>query len=363
MLNAISFFTGSMGLDLGLEQTGVRTLLASEIDADALATVRANRPRVPLIEDVTQYTPGQLRLAAGLSPRASLDLVHGGPPCQDFSTAGRRRGFTSTRGNLLLYFLDTAIALNPRYIVLENVRGLLSTAYSSGPALRHILSVLTAADYGVSCNLYNTANYGVPQERDRLVILASRDGATLPYLYPTHSSLPSFGLPAWLTVRSAIANLTQHDYLPFPPARLPYYRLIPPGGNWKSLPADQQALALGKAFFSGGGKTGFYRRVAWDKPAPTLMTHPAMPATSLGHPSKDRPLSIQEYQRLQAFPDTWQVCGSLVSRYRQLGNAVPVPLGEAIGRVLHNHDHERDTSALAGFPYSRYEGSVLKASL
>jgi DNA (cytosine-5)-methyltransferase 1 len=106
---------------------------------------------------------------------------------------------------------------------------------------------------------------------------------------------------------------------------------------WKYLPEELQREALGKSYFSGGGKTGFLRRLAWDKPSCTLVTAPNMPATDICHPTERRPLSIEEYKRIQQFPDHWEVCGSLKDQYRQIGNAVPVGLGEAVGRAILRH--------------------------
>jgi len=140
----------------------------------------------------------------------------------------------------------------------------------------------------------------------------------------------------------------------FPEKRLRFYRMLSEGQNWRDLPQEIQQEALGKSFFAGGGKTGFLRRLAWDKPSPTLVTHPAMPATDLGHPEEDRPLSIQEYKCIQEFPKTWRVSGSLIDQYRQIGNAVPTSLGTAIGKLLLAHDAGKAVRVFSGFPYSRY---------
>ena len=96
---------------------------------------------------------------------------------------------------------------------------------------------------------------------------------------------------------------------------------------------------MGKSFYAGGGKTGFLRRLSWDKPSPTLVTSPTMPATDLCHPTKDRPLSIEEYMRIQTFPDTYRFSGNTSDKYRQIGNAVPCKLGKAIGRHLIKFDN------------------------
>ena len=115
---------------------------------------------------------------------------------------------------------------------------------------------------------------------------------------------------------------------------------------------------MGKSFFSSGGKTGFLRRLAWNKPSPTVVTHPAMPATDLAHPEEeDRPLSVQEYKRIQEFPDDWIISGGLVDQYKQVGNAAPLSLGEAVGRTILNHMNKVDVKVYDGFKYSRYQNT------
>jgi DNA (cytosine-5)-methyltransferase 1 len=375
---ALSFFTGAMGLDLGLERAGISTVLASEIDEPTRKTIAANRPGIKLVGDIRNYTPQEIRKLAKLPAKREIDLIFGGPPCQAFSTAGKRQAFEDKRGNVFLKFIDLILDLRPRYAVIENVRGLLSAPLAHRPhshrghtfppltsteeqggALSFILEMLRAGGYEVSFNLYNSANFGAPQIRERVVILCSRDGQRLPYLSPTHSREKDFRLKPWKTFREATETLphTPCDHVQFPEKRLRFYRMLKEGQNWRDLPKEMQQEALGKSFFSGGGKTGFLRRLAWDEPSPTLVTHPAMPATDLGHPEEDRPLSVQEYKRLQGFPDSWKVVGSLTDQYRQIGNAVPLRLGLAIGRLLLAHDSGRKLRIIPEFPYSRYRGT------
>ena len=364
-----------MGLDLGLEKAGISTVLASEIDKATRRTIELNRPEVELIGDLRDYTPADIRKLAGLGPSTDIDLIFGGPPCQAFSTAGKRKAFEDERGNVFLRFIDLILELKPRYAVIENVRGLLSAPLSHRPhsnrgagfqplngeeqeggALAFILAKLRSDGYGVSFNLYNSANFGSPQIRERVVVICSRDGKKLPYLVPTHSKDPRFGLKPWRTLRDALKDLPKVpcDHVSFPEKRIRFYRMLSEGQNWRDLPPEIQEEALGKSFFAGGGKTGFLRRLAWDKPSPTLVTHPAMPATDLAHPEEDRPLSIQEYERIQEFPKTWKVSGSLIDQYRQIGNAVPTSLGKAIGKLLLAHDAGKTIPSFQGFPYSRY---------
>ena len=120
----------------------------------------------------------------------------------------------------------------------------------------------------------------------------------------------------------------------FPERRLKYFKMLKAGQYWKHLPKEVQYEAMGDKLNLGGGKTGFFRRIDWDTPAPTLVTDPTMPATDLCHPEKDRPLSIQEYARIQEFPDDWKFTGSIAEQYKQIGNAVPVGLAEALGKAV-----------------------------
>jgi DNA (cytosine-5)-methyltransferase 1 len=374
-VKALSFFSGAMGLDLGLEKAGIHALMACEVDKASRRTITANRPGMGLIGDIWKYDAQTIRAMAGLSAADVIDVMVGGPPCQAFSTAGARRGFQDDRGNAFLRYLDLILELQPRYAVIENVRGLLSAPISHRPhaerddawdpsiqerpggALLHILGRLRGGGYSVSFNLYNAANFGVPQVRERVVMICTREGGKVPHLMPTHAQDAAFALPPWQSIRPVFEDVAGCDHVDFPENRLKYYRMLTSGQYWKHLPAELQREALGNAYFSGGGKTGFLRRLDWNKPACTLVTAPNMPATDIAHPSEDRPLSIQEYKRIQQFPDAWQVCGSLSDQYKQIGNAVPVGLGEAIGRAILGHMADKSQQPPLGFPFSRYKNT------
>lgn len=376
-LKALSFFSGAMGLDQGLEKAGIHLLAACEFDKACRRTITANRPDIGLLGDIWKYSTNDIRTAAGLNRDDDIDIIVGGPPCQAFSTAGARRGFEDVRGNAFLRYIEIILELRPKFCVIENVRGLLSAPMvhtphvergkdwtpdleeRSGGALFHVLQLLRAGGYGVSFNLYNAANFGVPQSRERVILVCSRDGAKLPHLMPTHSQDGSFGLPKWRTLRQALAGLDAKagDHEEFPEDRLRFYRLLSSGQYWKHLPKELHRDALGGSLDSGGGKTGFYRRLDWDKPSCTLVTSPTMPATDICHPVEDRPISVQEYKRIQQFPDDWIVCGSVTDQYKQIGNAVPVGLGEAVGKAILAYMAGKAESPPAGFPFSRYKGT------
>jgi DNA (cytosine-5)-methyltransferase 1 len=372
----LSFFSGAMGLDQGIEQAGFDVRLACEIDKYCRQTIVLNKPNMALIGDINHYSADEILSYAGLTRNDDVDLIVGGPPCQAFSTAGKRNGFNDNRGNAFLTYLNIALDISPKYFVIENVRGLLSCPMQHRPhemrgsdfpdltldelpggALNFVISIIKKAGYSFSFNLYNAANFGTPQTRERVVIICSRDGEKPPFLIPTHSENGGNGLKKWKTFRQVTKGLANHHHLTFPEKRLKYYRMLSEGQNWKFLSEELQKEALGKSYYSGGGKTGFLRRLAWDKPSPTLVTHPAMPATDLAHPEENRPLSIEEYKRIQEFSDHWQLAGPLIEQYKQVGNAVPASLGRAIGLLISKLLKKETIQFDPGFLYSRYKNT------
>ena len=370
-IRALSFFSGAMGLDIGLEKAGIDVILACESEKFIRETIKLNRPKIKVLEDINNYSAKEIRKEAGLKSKEKIDLIVGGPPCQAFSTAGKRLSINENRGIVFIKYLELIKELNPTYFVIENVRGLLSvplkhvphdkrkgklkTKEEKGGTLNYILNYLNNIGYKVSFNLYNSANFGSPQIRERVIIIGNKK-EKLPYLTPTHSQYGEFGLKPWKTFKAAVKGLhnINHDYVKFPEVRLKYYKKLKEGQNWRNLPLKLQKEALGNSYYLGGGKTGFLRRLGWNKPSPTLVTDPMMPATDLAHPVENRPLSIQEYKRIQEFPDDWKLAGSIRNQYKQIGNAVPVSLGKAIGKLIVNHILKKKIKIINNFKYSRY---------
>ena len=361
---ALSFFSGAMGLDLGLEQEGIPVRLLCESNKYCRMTISRNRPQIALIGDIHNFSSEDILKFAKVPSGRKVDLIVGGPPCQAFSTAGLRKSFADSRGNLILTYIDIIQDIRPTYIVLENVRGLLSaealcanlTHPIKGGALWIILERLRKLGYQVSFELYNAANFGAPQIRERLVIIGKLGGGKVPHLAPTHSEGGKYSLHPWIPLKAVLAkmhNKKQH-YIEFPEKRLKFYRLLKEGQYWKDLPPHLQYEAMGEKLKLGGGKTGFFRRLSCDKPSPTLVTNPTMPATDLCHPYENRPLSVEEYKEIQGFPPDWEICGSILECYRQIGNAVPVSLGRAIARTILADMRGQELPQIEGFRYSRY---------
>lgn len=338
---SISLFSGANGLDIGLSQAGIDIAIGQDADAACCATMLLNgRPCVK--GDVRAVDPADMLAAAGLAAGEPF-LVCGGPPCQPFSTAGKRLGTNDPRGSLFVEFVRMVGAMRPRFFVMENVKGLLSSKLKGADGkdtdtgvLDVILEAFDGIGYKVAYGLLDAVNYGVPQFRERFVAIGSRDGEDVFLPIPTHFPVHQRPGCRWATSGSAIRDL---EASPGECARLSaerekYLRMIPEGGNWRDLPDGAKEAAMGGAFSSGGGKAGFYRRLSYSQPAPTLVTSPTQKATLMGHPVRDRVLSVAEYARIQQFPDGWALAGSLQDKYRQLGNAVPVGLARAIGEAV-----------------------------
>lgn len=375
-LTTLSFFSGAMGLDIGLEKEGFNVVLACEFDKACRNTITLNQPNIGLIGDIRNYSVEEIIKHSGLNDKSEVDIIVGGPPCQAFSTAGKRLGFSDSRGNVFLKYLDVIEEIKPKYFVIENVRGLMSSILQieekddiidqippsvlneKGSSLYYVVKRLENAGYRLNFDLYNAANFGTPQQRERIVIIGTNSTSKVRRLTPTHSENGEFSLPKWNTIKHAfdkIKNIEKHEFMSYSDKRAKLYENLKSGQNWRDLSIDLQMEALGKAFFLGGGKTGFMRRLDWGKPSPTVVTNPAMPATDLCHPSEIRPLSVEEYKIIQEFPLDWKFAGTTSDKYKQIGNAVPVGLGRAIGREILNHLENNDSEEIyRDFKHSRY---------
>ena len=387
MLPVVSLFTGAGGLDLGIEAAGQGIFdfrAWVENDPDCRKTLQVNSKKIAcsdaFFSDIEQTSSEQLMAAARLSPGETFLLI-GGPPCQAFSTAGLRQSVGDTKGRVVHRYFEMVSKLQPRFFVMENVRGLLSAAIVHRPLAdrRHaqevaededarlgsvmqkvILPKFKSLGYEVVYGLLCAADFGTAQMRHRVILLGSRDrefgsgvfrkqtsrqmdaGDLVPQ---THHKLgPLATVMPWRKVESVIRHLaapSPDDTYRYSKERGAVFARIPAGQNWKWVrdnptlfPKKYLERIMGGAISSGGGKEGFYRRLAWDRVSPTLTAQPQQLASSLCHPEELRPLSICEYSALQDFPDQHIFCGSKSSRYRQIGNAVPLRLAEAVGRTI-----------------------------
>jgi len=338
---SISFFSGGMGLDLGLMQAGIDIVVGQDIEPSCIRTMEANG-HTGISGDIRGISAEEM-LAYAQMRCGEAFLVCGGPPCQPFSTAGKRLGINDPRGSLFKEYVRMIDGIRPRFFVMENVKGLMSSFLkdesgnnTSTRVLDIILEEFGRLKYSTVYGVLDAVNYGVPQFRERFVLIGSRDNEPVFLPAPTHFQVHQNPSYRWRTLGDTIRDLENcaGECAEFSESRLKYLRMVPEGGNWKSLPEATIKEAMGGAYSSGGGKVGFYRRLSYSQPSPTIVTSPVQKATMMCHPTKDRPLSVAEYARIQQFPDDWVFCGTISDKYKQIGNAVPVGLARAIGQVL-----------------------------
>lgn len=316
----IELFAGAGGLALGLEEAGIDGVCFVEFDHAACETLRTNRPGWNVIEgdihdvDFTEY-------------RGEIDLVTGGAPCQAFSYAGKKLGFGDIRGTLFAEFARCVRETNPKMFLFENVRGLLS--HDSGRTYATIKHEFEELGYSVQHQILNACYYGVGQKRERIIVIGIRNDLTekIRFEYPKADE-------EWTTLRQALAFVPKSDGQEFSANKKRVMDLVPPGGCWVDLPEDVAKEYMGKSYYSGGGRRGMARRIAWDEPCLTLTTSPSQKQTERCHPDETRPFTVREYARIQSFPDWWQFCGTIGDQYKQIGNAVPVEMARRIGVQL-----------------------------
>lgn len=343
--DVISFFSGAMGLDLGLEQAGLHIRICQDFDESCVKTIEANGKNA-VLGDIRNIRPEDILNKTGLKQGEPF-LVCGGPPCQPFSTAGKRLGINDPRGSLFMDYIRMINYIRPRFFIMENVKGIMSSPLKSNldkpldenspkTVLDVILSEFNKLEYKTVYGILDAVNYGVPQFRERFVLIGSRDYEDIFLPIPTNFQMHQNKEMLWKTTGDAIKDLENNpgECASFSDERLNYLRMVPEGGNWKDLPKDILEKAMGGAYSSGGGKVGFYRRLSYSQPSPTVVTSPVQKATMMCHPTQDRPLSIKEYARLQQFPEDWNFVGTTSAKYRQIGNAVPVGLAKAIGKAI-----------------------------
>jgi DNA (cytosine-5)-methyltransferase 1 len=209
--------------------------------------------------------------------------------------------------------------------VAENVRGLIS--HQKGKTLHTVLSVLESLGYNVQYRLLNAVNYDVPQKRERVIIVGTRLGIRFQYPAPS---------PKILTLRDALKDVPLSEGMKYSPKRAKVMELVPPGGCWRDLPEDIQKSYMMKSYYLTGGRTGMARRISWDEPSLTLTTSPSQKQTERCHPDETRPFTVREYARIQTFPDDWEFIGGVGSKYKQIGNAVPINFAYHLGRSIVN---------------------------
>lgn len=342
----VDLFCGAGGLAYGLKTAGLRVAAGVDLDPSCRHPLETNTGATFVQCDVANLTPEEL---AGWFSGASIRVLAGCAPCQPFSTYSQSRKSVDNRWTLLREFQRLAMATRPEVVTMENVPGLASQS-----VWKEFIAALEGEGYHVSWSEVACVEYGIPQNRRRLVLLASLLGP-IGLIAPEERQISS--------VREAIGNLPPiiaggalpsdplHTSSKLSPLNLKRIRASKPGGTWRDWPESLRA----KCHIRETGRTypAVYGRMEWGKPAPTMTTQCyGFGNGRFGHPEQDRAISLREAAILQSFPQDYSFFpeGSEISFSRLgtlIGNAVPPKLGEAIGRSIRIHLGQAEGSAPA----------------
>lgn len=326
--SSIELFAGAGGLALGAEKAGFDTHALIEIDKDAVDTLKLNRPSWNIIcDDIANLSTQNLNDFFNLDI-GELDLLSGGAPCQSFSYAGKRLGLDDARGTLFYHFAVFLNQLQPKTFLFENVRGLLT--HNNGSTYKTILRIFKQSGYTVKKQVLNAWNYGVAQKRERLITIGIRNDLTgkIKINFPEPYSYKP-------VLRDILHDVPKSEGVQYSEYKRKIFELVPPGGYWRDIPENIAKEYMKSCWNMGGGRTGILRRMSLDEPSLTVLTSPSQKQTDRCHPIEHRPFNIRENARCQGFPDDWKFCGSIGSKYKQVGNAVPVTLAYEISKEIY----------------------------
>ena len=308
----VSIFSGCGGLDLGFHQEGYQTIWANDFAEWAVESFRANFGDVIHMKDITKINPYEDKTIPG------CDLVLGGFPCQDFSIIWKQPGLNGTRGGLFRHFAEFVDAKKPKAFVAENVKGLLTA--NGGRAMETIVKDFEsiAPGYVVKPHLYNFAEYGVPQFRERVLFVGVRIDTGFDFVHPLPTHGPNADKP-YFTAGEALEGVETVPYnnekINIKEKTRKMLELIPEGGNFTDIPEDNPLYVKGMI-------SHVYRRIKRDEPAKTIIAAGGGGTWGYHYP-EPRALTNRERARLQSFPDDFIFKGNITEVRRQIGNAVP----------------------------------------
>lgn len=369
----ISLFSGAGGLDIGLELAGFRTIACVENDINCRETLRHNRPQWKLFENpikslngsATKRDPGDIRtigvgelLNLAKVRQGEVTLVVGGAPCQPFSNIGKKQGLKDEKnGNLFLEFVRMVKGIRPKAFLFENVVGITQKKHDS--IVEYMVKSFRGMGYGISFSTLNAANYGVPQRRERFFMIGIKGTANPAFPLPTHfknkecwkkfkkdfNVVPTRKIKTWVTLKEALAGIPadyekRSDFALMKISDIVIERMtyIKQGQNFKALPMGLRPNCWKSGKHQGSDTFG---RLIESLPSVTIRTAAYNPAKGMYiHPYENRGLNTIEMAAIQGFPFKWEFrCAgrnriTLVSGGKQIGNAVPPPLGKALGQAM-----------------------------
>ncbi len=361
-LNVVDLFAGVGGLSYGFcKDSFFNVIAANEILPNTAKAYSLNHPNVKMYNmDIKDFGISNLVNDLRINEN-DIDIVIGGPPCQAYSTVGKRL-LDDPRGKLFQEYYRILKEFKPKFFLFENVKGILSM--NKGVLIEHIIDLFKSLGYRVQMKLLNAADYGTPQIRERVIIVGNNIGKDFVFPEPTHYD-PSLGtslfnsfLKPYVTLGEAIGDLTvieageegfsyssepQNEYQKLMrkdapnlimdhstsrnnPELIHLMTLLPDGGSPEDLPEVIRP------------KSGFkntYCRLWWNKPSTTITRNLGCPSSSRCiHPKSARSLSTREGARLQGFPDSYFFFGSRAEKNLQIGNAVPTFLSIALCKAV-----------------------------
>ncbi|MDD5363284.1 MAG: DNA cytosine methyltransferase [Ignavibacteria bacterium] len=299
-MKIVSLFSGAGGLDLGLINAGHEIIWANDIDKDSCETYKLNIGNHIVCKDISDIDINEI---------PDCEVIVGGFPCQGFSMANMLRTADDERNILYKQFYRIIKGKKPKYFIAENVKGILSL--DNGNAIKKIINDFSNAGYRVKYQSFNTADYGVPQTRVRVIIAGSRidlkEEMNFRFPQPTHSK------KNWISISNALSGIPEPD-------------------NVKTLLKNH---IYSKYKITSRNFTG-HRKTDPNKPSPTILArgNGGGGVCAIQHPKNHRRMSVRESALIQTFPIDYEFVGSMGSMYRQVGNAVPVKFGQLIGQEL-----------------------------
>jgi len=349
--NVVSMFSGCGGMDLGFKQAGYNILWANDADPDACDTYEAN------IGDIHRGDISKL----DIPNFEDVDVLVSGFPCQPFSNAGSRKGTDDPRGQLYEYTFKFIEKLNPKVVVIENVRGLLSTKTPDGKLIDELVRRLKEDHgYHVTYRLLNMSHFGVPQKRIRVVLIATKNANYVEHLFPEVVEGKDLSIQATLKgLRSTQPN--QNELMKLNPQALHYGSLIPEGGSWKSLDYDilPERWKKIRDDMVKYHYPNFFRKYARHEIQGTITAAFKPENAGVWHPTKGRIYSVREVARFQTFPDNFIFHGRNVKcKYQQIGNAVPPLIAKKIGEQLKHYLNNTEICELKRYKVESTELNV-----
>lgn len=340
-LTAIDLFSGCGGSALGFQKSGFDIRVAIDVDYWSTETYKRNHQNTVVLTDDIRYVSGEQLLKLACLKKRQLSVLLACPPCQGFSFARSNGSSYDPRNELVFEFVRLAKEMLPKIIAMENVPGL-SRGKGKGIFLETV-SQLNKIGYKTISGVLNASDYGVPQNRRRVILLGTRlNRVRLKLPVPTYGEKET---KSKVTVRDAIKNLPiiswgkkdaddlMHVSANLSDINFKRMKTTPHnGGGWKDWPED---LKLDCHKKSNGGHGDVYGRMRWDEPSPTLTGGcTAISKGRFGHPEQNRAISLREASRLQSFPDTYIFEGPFTNIAKQIGNAVPPLLAQAIAETV-----------------------------